>query len=189
MFATLSKIFGSRFAAKAAKQVVRARLGVEQLDERLMPSSVPALTGVTLNLDWSPVASTTRSLTILSEHDNGNGTGSFTALFIDRSVGTFAPVAGTLALKHVASGVGDRYDYGLNYVGITGFGSGLMEVGGSGDFTTTSVNTPASSYTQYTWGNPYWGYSGSDVEVVVSGPLAGWGWSHADSDLQAVWLH
>jgi hypothetical protein len=193
MFATLSKMISGRFVAKkapAAKQVARACLGVEQLDQRLLPSTVPALVGVTLNLDWSPVAVPTRTLTIESETDNGNGTGTFTALFTDKSLGTTAFVQGTISLKQVPSGVGQRYDYGLSYAGLgpSYFGDAAWVVG-SGDFTTTSINTSASSYTQYTSGNPYWGYTGSDTEILYGAFYNDCEWSHSDSDPQAVWLH
>ncbi len=172
MFQMLTKVFGGRSAAKATKAVARrARPEVESLDQRiLLSASVPNLQGDTMYFASTP--SSFRSLQILSEHDNGNGTGTFVGGFSD-AYGT-AQVSGTIAFSAAKStyqnqaGAGwnfgsptpVEYDFQLSYSGVgASYYGGLDFISGSGDFKCDTVSNDPTTYGPY---QALWTYSGSD---------------------------
>jgi hypothetical protein len=160
MFKTLKKMFPGRPAAKAAKR--QARPQVEALDGRLLPSSIPSLVNQTLYFvanRGSPYAvpnlsSTGRSLRVVSEQDNGNGTGTLTGWYQGNS--GYAAVTGTISFKSYTSRIGllgsssSTYaDFEISYsgVGLSNYGiyGGTDVVQGDGDV----LATPAVNFVSY----------------------------------------
>jgi hypothetical protein len=181
MLQFLKGAFGGRPAVKAAKAMTRqARPQVESLDERvLLTASVPNLVGTSMGLDNAPYYMSARTLTFTAEHDNGNGTGTFTALFKDTDGSAY--VNGTIKfnadLTTYHGGGGDfgwsggtpsMYDFSLRYSGLgaSKFG-GYDSIAGSGEFQTTYVSGAAGWYT-YSSPHPSWWYSGQSVEVATT---------------------
>jgi hypothetical protein len=190
MFTLLKKAFGGRTAAKVtAKQV---RLELEALDQRVVPSSIPNLQGVTLALD-GPNAVHGRALQIASETDRGNGTGTFQGVCYDAH--GYAPVSGTISFAHGNGSMFNPYDFKVNYSGVgASYFGGPDWITGSGDFTCTSVSSDHDAYSQYSIGlGTNWAYSGSDTEVYgvwgAYGQLYFYGSSHYDYDYQVYLLH
>jgi hypothetical protein len=187
MFALLRKAVGGRAAAKVTR---RARPEVEALDERVMPTSVPNLQGVTINLDG--VYGGARQLQITSERDNGNGTGTFRGYCWDAY--GYAYVYGTITLRQVAgvypgTRIASPYDFGLSYFGRgASYYEGSETIQGGGDFTCYRVSHNPGAYSQFVGATrpSYWGYSGWDYEQA-SGAFFGGSYDayHSDADAQA----
>ena len=126
------------------RQPVRqARPNVEALDGRLLPSAtVPSLVGQTLNFvdpqcsyGLCLYVSNGRSLQVLTEQDNGNGTGTFTGRY-QGNYG-YALVSGSIFFKsYNDSGPWGfpSYDFGISYSGVgTSYFGGVDFVQGGGD--------------------------------------------------------
>jgi hypothetical protein len=189
MFTFLKNLVGGKSAARAAKPLTRqAKPQLEALDQRLLPSTIPNLQGVTLHLDGPVVGS--RQLQIVSETDRGNGTGTFQA--VCRNTNGLALVNGTITLKHAGNDtVANKSDFGLTYIGVgPSYWGGIDIIQGSGDFQCAHVNAPASAYTEYTrsFEGPTWSYSGWDTEVYNFFNYGYFGASHSDADWQSAIL-
>jgi hypothetical protein len=167
MFKTLKKAFRGRPAAKAAAR--QARPQVEALDGRLLPSSVPILTGLTLNFGSG------RSLQVLSEQDNGNGTGAIQGYYYGNYGSAF--VAGGISLK---SSSGGWSDFGISYGGSgASYYGGVDIVNGGGDFYTNYVSDTSYYYANQD-SSVRWNYSGSSTEVFNTMYGDWYGASHTD---------
>ena len=123
--------------------VRQARPHVEALDGRLLPSvTVPSLVGRTLNFidrqcsyGLCYAVSNGRSLQVLTEQDNGNGTGTFTGWY-QGNYGC-ALVTGSIFFKSydaVSPQQFPTYDFGISYSGVgTSYFGGVDFVQGGGD--------------------------------------------------------
>jgi hypothetical protein len=153
----------------------QARPQVEVLDGRLLPSSVPWLAGQTLNFgQWyaagiaSTFDSTGRSLQVVAEHDNGNGTGTFSGVY-QGNYG-YATVSGTISFKAYYPGSSPFYDFGISYSGVgTSYLGGIDIVQGGGDLDAhwSMGGTPYYKYAGYT-PDSYGGWSSEQFEVACS---------------------
>jgi hypothetical protein len=173
---TLHKLYRNKLAGlrsarnKGARRADRShtRLEVEALDQRLVPSSVPNLSGLTMFFDNT----TGNTLAIQSVQDQGGGKGTFTGVYKDSRDGVSTSVSGTLTFKSL-SGYG--YDFGMTFSGSaisnfqfnprTGIWSeDLSRVSASGDFLTQSVSGTAGAYVGI-FGIP-WQYSGQEADSL-----------------------
>jgi hypothetical protein len=147
----------------------QARPQVEALDGRVLPSSVPWLAGKALNFfDFhaAGIASYStyngRSLQVVAEHDNGNGTGTFSGLY-QGNYGC-AAVTGTISFKAYYSGSSPSYDFGISYSGVgTSYLGGIDIVQGGGDIDAT-WGVGSTSYYYYAGYTPQY-YSGWSSEL------------------------
>jgi hypothetical protein len=95
----------------------RTRLELEALDQRVLPSTVPNLSGLTMYFNGN----SGNTLAIQSVHDQGNGSGTFTGVYVDSHDGVLTPVNGTIALKstvyHPNLWSSFQYDFGVTFSG------------------------------------------------------------------------
>jgi hypothetical protein len=179
----------------------RARLEVESLDQRLLPSTVPNLSGVVMHFvdAVSGYVSDPTSLTIQSVQDLGGGKGTFVGVYQDTLDGVTTGVSGTITLKGMANTwigntYGPSFDFGLTFSGSathvqwnphTGIWSRTVErASGSGDFYTNAVSGNASIYQAVYWLLPAatqpappgsWVYSGQVSDSLsYSSPSGGY---------------
>jgi hypothetical protein len=171
----------------------RARLEVEALDQRLLPSSVPNLAGVAI----PPYTNTSTSLTIQSVQDQGGGKGTFVGVYKDTLDGVSTPVSGTIAFEGMANVFGgSAFHFGVAFSGSathfqwnprTGIWSESVDrASGSGDFYTTAVSGDASIYQHFysTIAPGLWSYSGQESDsFTYSSPDGG----YTLSESGAVW--
>jgi hypothetical protein len=163
MFTALRKFFGG---VSAGTKPVRAhkrhgvQLTVESLDQRLVPSTVPNLTGVTLDFDASHANS--HFLRVTSETDLGNGTATFTGYFQDSAHSVGTNVSGSIWLK--ASWAALR-DFGVSYSGRVDYIPGAWYDGviGWGDLLTNTISSNPSVY-QPQPTNTTWEFIGNDYD-------------------------
>jgi len=171
----------------------RTRPEVEALDQRLLPSSVPNLGGLTMGFlhPWSG----TNDLTIQSVQDQGGGKGTFAAVYYDSRDGVLTGVSGTITLKGMISdpwfppgypyGGPSWYDFGVTFSGSathiafypspSGHGNIRVETvdyaSGSGDFDTTAISSNPVVY-QLPWtgsngnGAVEWAYFGQESDSL-----------------------
>jgi hypothetical protein len=158
----------------------RTRLEVEALDQRLLPSSVPNLGGLTMHFGpgIGPVYTPPNTLAITSVQDQGGGKGTFVAVFDDFRDGVVTAVSGAITLKSIGPGWSDPlYDFGVTFSGSathfqfnprTGLWSETVDrASGSGDFYTNAVSGDASIYQQNHPGQTppgSWIYSGNESD-------------------------
>jgi hypothetical protein len=183
MFTIRKAVCGKRSVKRAAP---RARPTVEALGERVMLTTIPNLTGDTIVLDG--LASGRRTLKFDAVQDHGNGTGSFTALYLS-PVGE-ALVSGSITLRHVGNGSTDPYHFQLEYGGVGfSFLGGREEVLGGGDFTCYTVSSYSLDYGPYALtGHPaYWAYSGKSTEWAQTFWGGAYEATHIDSVAQTWW--
>jgi hypothetical protein len=185
MFTFLKKLVGGQSAAQGAKPITRqAKPELETLDQRLVPSTIPNLKGFTLHLDGPSVPSS-RILIILSERDNGNGTGTFQGIY-ESSKGIDV-VDGIITLKHAGPGTFENLDFQLRYSSYGGWGwaGGWASVVGGGDFRCSTLN-PSGGFSESSWG-PSWVYSGWSMESWSGETWSNWfeGIHGADGDWPA----
>jgi hypothetical protein len=147
--------------------VPRARLEVEALDQRLLPSSVPNLAGVTM------VFNPGNTLTIQAVQDQGGGKGIFAGYYADSSDGVWTAVSGAITLKGMVGPL--TYDFGVTFSGTaasdfqfnprTGIWSQyLSRVSASGDFYTQTISGNAGAYGAF--GIP-WNYYGHESDSLI----------------------
>jgi hypothetical protein len=205
MFASLNKLVGLRSAKdKGARsgQRSRAQLEVERLDERLLPSSVPNLAGVTMHFNnFNTGQSFGTTLLIQSVQDQGGGRGTFVGSFQDSRDGVSIPVSGTITFKGMAlnpdpygAWVGSSwYDFGVSFSGSRARVVGKVftedEACGSGDIYVTRVSGTASDYT-----NPFspsftpFDYFGTESDShYISNPWYDNLWTESESVWAANW--
>jgi hypothetical protein len=164
----------------------RTRPEVEALDQRLLPSSVPNLGGLTMGFlhPWSG----TNDLTIQSVQDQGGGKGTFAGTYLDNVNSNeivWTTVSGTITLKGMTNAFGGSwYDFGVSFSGTSTrsfFGSGgwyidFDKASGSGDFLTPTVSGNAGAYGYY-YGAIPWYYSGQESDGLARDYLIpNWGW-------------
>jgi hypothetical protein len=158
---------------------------VEALDERVVLSAtVPNLQGDALAVVPNGYLGSTRTLTITSERDNGDGTGTFTGRIADPYFS--ANVTGTIAFSYEKStyfsggyfgwGTPSTSDFELNFSGTGTYSSRTqVPVQGGGDFRCSTVSSDPSSYAAP---SSYWSFSGWENDgVMPSGPVmpsGGW---------------
>jgi hypothetical protein len=152
----------------------RTRLEVEALDQRLLPSTVPNLGGLTMHFGYPY----TNNLAITSVQDQGGGKGTFVAVYTDSRDGVVTAVSGTIALKGLATDPvqgGTKYDFGVTFSGSTthhqfnprtGIWSETVErASGSGDFYVTGNYVNSSNYNPWNPNNFVWfDYSGNESD-------------------------
>ena len=143
----------------------RARLEVEALDQRLLPSSVPNLAGVVMQFTPST------SLQIRSVQDQGGGKGTFIGVYKDSqdSVSTF--VSGSMAFKGMTpdpiwgSWGPTMYDFGVTFSGSTAsvnhYLDSFTDASGSGDVYVSRVSANSTDYTN--------AYSPTFAELTYAG--------------------
>jgi hypothetical protein len=150
----------------------RGQLAVEALDQRLLPSSVPNLSGLTMA--FSPG----NTLLIQSVQDQGGGKGTFVGVYADSRDGVSTPVSGTITLKGLR--VDDWYDFGVAFSGTatsnhqfnprTGIWSeDVSHVSGSGDFYTPYISDKSSAYLDLFAEWSYWGQESDSLTYANSG--------------------
>src|SRR6516162_4452593 len=103
MFAVLKNLVGlglPRNQGIRRAERPRTRLELEALDQRLLPSTVPNLSGLTMAFNpWSG----NNTLAISSVQDQGGGKGTFAAVYYDSRDGVLTGVSGTITLKGMIS--------------------------------------------------------------------------------------
>ena len=211
MFATLKKLVGLGVSGNKGirrAERPRARLELEALDQRLLPSSVPNLTGLVMHFDNPHTgASLGSTLTIQSEQDKGGGRGTFVGIYQDSRDGVSTHVTGSITFKGIGPNP-DYYgqwiskswdDFGLTFSGSaehvqfnahTGNWTDTMDsVYGSGDLYVTRVSGNASDYT-----NPYspsfvpFDYFGNEADShQVNTPYSDYIWTERDAVWAANW--
>ena len=127
MFTTLKKLIGLGLSGNKGirrAERPRTRLELEALDQRLLPSTVPNLSGLTMVFNpWSG----NNTLAISSVQDQGGGKGTFAAVYYDSRDGVLTGVSGTITLKGMISdpwfppgypyGGPPWYDFGVTFSG------------------------------------------------------------------------
>jgi hypothetical protein len=164
-------------------------LEVEALDQRLLPSTVPNLGGLTMHFGYPYTEPYTNNLAITSVQDQGGGKGTFVAVYTDSRDGVVTAVSGTITLKGMIpnpwSGLGftsgSWYDFGVTFSGSanhfhfnprTGIWSDTVDrASGSGDFDTNAISSNASIYQQL-YSSPAappgsWAYSGQESDSLT----------------------
>jgi hypothetical protein len=122
-------------------------------------ASVPNLAGDTfalgtLTVGWrAPTTPDGRSLTIVSEHDNGQGYATFSGYFYDVNYGFSAAVTGTLSAYAYCSWTGQT-DYNISFSGQGWSIYGPSTVYGSGAFWTNRASSNPADYRQVYPNNP-----------------------------------
>jgi hypothetical protein len=153
----LTKLFG-RKSSRPAPRPRRATLELETLGERLVPTvaTVPHL-----HYDWLNIGggSSARQLTIWSETDNGNGTGTFTGAFLDNTTGNYAVVQGNI--RHTSDDLQGYHHFSLAYFGSELAGGAVM---GGADFKCLDVSSDPNVYSPATRSGGEWAYSGWDYQ-------------------------
>ena len=133
----------------------RARLEVEALDQRLLPSSVPNLAGMTMHFNpFAPYANPSTSLNFQYVQDLGGGKGKFWGFYKDVLDGCSTGVTGSMTLKGLTWNPvagGWAYDFGLTFSGATDYvnyllGLNLARASGSGDVYVTRISGNSSDY-------------------------------------------
>ena len=178
----------------------RARLEVEALDQRLLPSSVPNLTGLVMHFDNPHTgASLGSTLTIQSEQDQGGGRGTFVGFYQDSRDGVSTHVTGSITFKGMTpdpiwgSWGPTMYDFGVTFSGSTAsvnhYLDSFTDASGSGDLYVTRVSGNASDYT-----NPYspsfvpFDYFGNEADShQVNTPYSDYIWTERDAVWAANW--
>jgi hypothetical protein len=166
MFASLKNLVDLRSARnRGARRAERhTRLELEALDQRVLPSSVPNLAGLTI---WSNYHSPT--LTIQSVSDQGGGHGTFLGVYQDTLDGVLTRVNGIITLKGMVPVLGASwYDFGLTFSGYKPGAISYSLAGGSGDFCTSLVSGNASDYLNPYGGVAWWEYYGTEWDMVVN---------------------
>jgi hypothetical protein len=159
------------------------RLEVETLDERVLPSSVPILTGDIL--DFNPSHGGTHYLKITSETDNGHGFGTFTGYFVDAPHNVFTNVSGSIWLISMNPWGWGAPEFGMAYSGMTTNGFYQAGVIGGGVFSTNIITSNPSAYTPGT-GAARWLYGGWDNDYSYS--LFGFVSCGNNSDTAVYWI-
>ena len=195
MFAVLKNLVGlglPRNKGIRRAERPRTRLELEALDQRLLPSTVPNLSGLTMAFNpWSG----NNTLAISSVQDQGGGKGTFAAVYYDSRDGVLTGVSGTITLKGMISdpwfppgypyGGPSWYDFGVTFSGSathiafypspSGHGNIRVETvdyaSGSGDFDTTAISSNPVVY-QLPWtgsngnGAVEWAYFGQESDSL-----------------------
>ena len=195
MFAVLKNLVGlglPRNKGIRRAERPRTRLELEALDQRLLPSTVPNLSGLTMVFNpWSG----NNTLAISSVQDQGGGKGTFAAVYYDSRDGVLTGVSGTITLKGMISdpwfppgypyGGPPWYDFGVTFSGSathiafypspSGHGNIRVETvdyaSGSGDFDTTAISSNPVVY-QLPWtgsngnGAVEWAYFGQESDSL-----------------------
>ena len=195
MFAVLKNLVGlglPRNQGIRRAERPRTRLELEALDQRLLPSTVPNLSGLTMVFNpWSG----NNTLAISSVQDQGGGKGTFAAVYYDSRDGVLTGVSGTITLKGMISdpwfppgypyGGPSWYDFGVTFSGSathiafypspSGHGNIRVETvdyaSGSGDFDTTAISSNPVVY-QLPWtgsngnGAVEWAYFGQESDSL-----------------------
>ena len=178
MFAVLKNLVGlglPRNKGIRRAERPRTRLELEALDQRLLPSTVPNLSGLTMVFNpWSG----NNTLAISSVQDQGGGKGTFAAVYYDSRDGVLTGVSGTITLKGLR--VDDWYDFGVAFSGTatsnhqfnprTGIWSeDVSHVSGSGDFYTPYISDKSSAYLDLFAEWSYWGQESDSLTYANSG--------------------
>jgi hypothetical protein len=175
------KLAGRRSAGNKggrSAERLRTRLEVEALDQRLLPSSVPNLGGLTMDFFPTPGHpnpwTSNNTLAITSVQDQGGGKGTFAAVYADAGDGVLTAVKGTITFKGPG---GYGYDFGVTFSGYqishfqfnprTGIWSyDLSSAGGSGDFVTQAISGNADAYSYGIFSIP-WYYFGQEADSLT----------------------
>jgi hypothetical protein len=134
----------------------RIRLEVEALDQRLVPSSIPNLSGLTMSCTTNGAGNPFCTLTFQSVQDHGGGNGTFTGYYLDSKDGASTPVSGTIMFfaSEPINGL-TWYDFNVvfsgtatsNYSHFLGdWSEDLSSVSGEASFWTPAIDGNAGEY-------------------------------------------
>jgi hypothetical protein len=154
LWRTLHTLYRGKKGARRAGRP-HTRLEVEALDQRLLPSSVPNLAGMTMHFNpFAPYTNPSTSLYFEYVQDLGGGKGNFWGFYKDVLDGCSTGVQGSMTLKGITWNPivgGFVWDFGLTFSGSTDYvnyllGLNLARASGSGDAYVTRISGNSSDY-------------------------------------------